>query len=485
MCLLVILFCRVFKIYMYWSVRGVAHLNLLRCFKNCTISLFRITSSADFFKDMYDKYKDKRYVGFYEYFQPILLIKDPDLIKDITLKDFHSFEDHHNFVPSADLHSIWSKNLYSMSTQQGWNEMRAILTPFFTSSKLRAMFPLMKECCDNFLKSLHSNEGTKIVEIKDFIFRYTIDVIAKIGYGVTCNSFENENNEFLKMTESLMNYTGLEGLTYVAYVTFPSVMKKLNIQPSRIRASVFFRKLFLNVARMRDTNGTDLVSLLIKNGFLSGKRNAKLSLVEDDFVGHLLFLLIAAVETTAHVLAYIFHELVQHPKVQLKLYEELRRVLKENNGSIDYEGITSMTYLDNVISECLRMHPVQAAHDRKCTKSYTIKAKLPGESDIYLKEGDWIWMPPEGVQKDPKYYMEPEKFDPDRFSAENKHMINQFTFLTFGVGPRSCIGQRFALMEMKLIVAEVLQRYEFESCNFSDIERYHDSKIWIRFISRM
>lgn len=101
-----------------------------------------------------------------------------------------------------------------------------------------------------------------------------------------------------------------------------------------------------------------------------------------------------------------------------------------------------------------------AATDRICTKSYTIEPKRPGEHPVQIEPGQLVWLPVFGIHRDEKYYPNPTKFDPERFSDENKKNIDPYTFLSFGVGPRNCIGSRFALMEIKTVLFHILRRFE-------------------------
>lgn len=95
-----------------------------------------------------------------------------------------------------------------------------------------------------------------------------------------------------------------------------------------------------------------------------------------------------------------------------------------------------------------------------CTKPYTIEPVNPGEKRLQLAKGDMIWLPIYGFHRDPQFYSQPDKFDPDRFSDENKHKINPYAFLPFGMGPRNCIGSRFALLEAKILFYYLLLNFE-------------------------
>ena len=94
------------------------------------------------------------------------------------------------------------------------------------------------------------------------------------------------------------------------------------------------------------------------------------------------------------------------------------------------------------------------------TKPYTIEPTNPGEKPIPLKVNDLIWIPAHGIHRDPEYYPNPDKFDPERFSDENKDSIRPYTYMPFGLGPRNCIGSRFALLEIKSLLFKLLLNFE-------------------------
>jgi cytochrome P450 family 9 len=101
-----------------------------------------------------------------------------------------------------------------------------------------------------------------------------------------------------------------------------------------------------------------------------------------------------------------------------------------------------------------------------CVKDYQLE--YDGKK-IIIPKGISIMIPIHGYHHDPQYFPEPEKFDPDRFSPENRHNIDPDTYLPFGVGPRNCIGSRFALMEVKTIFYYLLVNFKFVACEKSQI----------------
>jgi len=113
-----------------------------------------------------------------------------------------------------------------------------------------------------------------------------------------------------------------------------------------------------------------------------------------------------------------------------------------------------------IILEGLRKWPVAAIADRRCAKPYTLAPTTPKDPTVTLNVGDYLWIPIYSIHHDPKYYPDPEKFNPERFSEENKGKIKPYTYMGFGVGPRSCIASRFALLEIKSLLFHLLNKFE-------------------------
>lgn len=132
------------------------------------------------------------------------------------------------------------------------------------------------------------------------------------------------------------------------------------------------------------------------------------------------------------------HELALSQEIQQKLYTEVRSV-HDNLGdnTITYEVLQSMKYMDQVVSETLRRWPVAAAMERSISKPYIVEDG--SKNKIPLQAGNGIWVPIIAIHLDEKYYPNPYKFDPERFSDENKGNIKSGTFIPFGIGPRNCI----------------------------------------------
>lgn len=122
------------------------------------------------------------------------------------------------------------------------------------------------------------------------------------------------------------------------------------------------------------------------------------------------------------------------PEIQDRLYEEIRETDERLGGKpVTFEALQKMTYLDMVVSELLRKWPIAVMMDRKVSKQYLIE---DGDNKIVLQKDSILWLPVYAIHRDPQYWPDPEKFDPERFSDENKKNIRSGTYAPFGLGPR-------------------------------------------------
>lgn len=146
---------------------------------------------------------------------------------------------------------------------------------------------------------------------------------------------------------------------------------------------------------------------------------------------------IAGLETSYLTLAGALYFLAKDSTIQDKLLEEIDETLSRSlNHQVTYESLSEMEYLDQIISETLRIRLPLPLLNRITTKPYRIP-----ETDITLEVGTRVFINVYGSQMDPQYFPEPEKFDPERFSKPNKSKIPPYVYMPFGEGPRNCIGK--------------------------------------------
>lgn len=159
-------------------------------------------------------------------------------------------------------------------------------------------------------------------------------------------------------------------------------------------------------------------------------------------------------------LSFLTYELSKNEDIQERLYDEINAANDQLGGKpLTFEVLQKMSYLDMVITEILRLWPIGAMMDRKVSKQYLIEDY---ECKVLLQPNDVMWVPVFGIHRDEKYYPNPDVFDPERFSEENKKNVNMNAYLPFGMGPRACIASRFALLQLKTIAFHLLLKLKIE-----------------------
>lgn len=132
------------------------------------------------------------------------------------------------------------------------------------------------------------------------------------------------------------------------------------------------------------------------------------------------------------------HELAIQKNIQEKLYNEIKATESELNGKqLTYDVLSKMKYLDMILSETLRRWTPVNSTERACTKPYVLENS--DGTKVQLNVNDGLWIAISSIHMDEKYYPNPEKFDPERFSDDNKSSIKAGTFIPFGSGPRTLI----------------------------------------------
>ncbi|XP_039300859.1 cytochrome P450 3A19-like [Nilaparvata lugens] len=164
-----------------------------------------------------------------------------------------------------------------------------------------------------------------------------------------------------------------------------------------------------------------------------------------------LFIL-AGHETTSASLCFLLYELAVNQEMQQKLYDEIKAV----DGDITYETIKELEYMDMIFNEMLRKYPAAPVLIRLCVKDFI----LP--NGFLIRKGTQVMIPVYALQKDPKYFPQPDKFEPERFSKRAPiHKIVPFSFMPFGEGPRYCIGKRFGIASVKLGLIHICRNSRF------------------------
>jgi cytochrome P450 len=263
---------------------------------------------------------------------------------------------------------------------------------------------------------------------------------------------------------------------------FPNLSEKLKIKITNDEADRFLSKLVVDALNHRqETNEKrdDFLQLMLeaRQGKLKEEdesqldeyekaaklkdapKDAKIAFDDDLIIAQSLIFFLGGFDTMDTFFSFAVYELGVHEDVQEKLYEEVKAAVEKNGGEFSYDIINSLEYLDMVVSETLRKYPAGVRTERKCNKAY----KVPG-SDLSLEPNTIVVIPTYAIHHDPEHYPNPERFDPLRFTKENVSKRHPYAYQPFGHGPRNCIGNRFALSEAKVALAQLVLNFRLEPC---------------------
>nr|XP_019557464.2 probable cytochrome P450 9f2 isoform X2 [Aedes albopictus]XP_029731421.1 probable cytochrome P450 9f2 isoform X2 [Aedes albopictus] len=481
--------------YQFFAERGIPYAKPTFLLGNGASVLLKKEDLLKNVQRTYNAFPNAKIMGMFDFIKPIMMIRDPDAIKQIGVKDFDHFVDHTPLFTPADCEDVGTNSLFGNSLfalrGQKWRDMRATLSPAFTGSKMRHMFELVLDCARStaeFFREEANAGRTTEYEMKNVFSRFSTDVIGSVAFGIKVDSLREQDNDFFVKGKALLNFQNLKTLvTVIMLRSAPKLMHRLNVDITSPKMNAYFKDMILDNMKQREIHGivrNDMINILmqVQKGALQhqkdeqDQKDAGFATVEESSVGKALnnrvwsenelvaqcfLFFLAGFDTVSTCLTFVSYELMANPDVQQKLYEEIMAVEKSLDGKpLSYEVLQKMQYLDMVISETLRLWPPAPFVDRYCVKDYLFDdgqgTKIP------IEKGQIIWFPITALHHDAKYFPDPDRFDPERFNEQNRPKINPATYLPFGVGPRNCIGSRFALMEVKAIVYHLVKNFSLE-----------------------
>ncbi|XP_060528315.1 uncharacterized protein LOC132703207 [Cylas formicarius] len=459
----VILYCWLKWHYSYWMRKGLQQLEPDLFYGNFRDTVTNDENVGVTMERLYNKIKEKGWqcAGAYMIFKKIVIPAHPAMLKAVFQKDFTHFPGTGAFYHENDL---LGQHLLVMEGDK-WKSLRSKLTPAFTTGKIKIMFEGMTNKSDNLLKVVETYAGSKSVfDAKELASRYTTDVIVTTAFGLECDSLENPNHHFLKSVENILekgkftfavedivpwSVLGFFGWKFIGTKKFENYFVDLITRAAQVREKMsvirkdFFQMLLQLKNKGNITDDGDITEI---------KSKGANTLTETEVISQAFLFYFGGYETTATTISFSLLNLAQNPEMQDKVREEVREVLERHNGKFTYEAAMEMEYLEKVVLETLRMYPPFLMLFRRCAKDY----KIPG-TNATIKKGIQVLLPIGGVHYDPDYYPNPKAFNPENFSKENKAKRPECTFLSFGEGPRMCIGMRFGLLNAKVAIATVVK----------------------------
>jgi cytochrome P450 family 6 len=350
--------------YSYWKKKGVAYLEPSFPFGNIAEALLQRKSMGLAFQDIYNKLDGYKIGGAFSFMRPMLIVREPEMIKNILVKDFAHFHDHGTYFDEES--DPLSAHLF-MLTGLKWRNLRAKLTPTFTSGKIKTMFQILVDC-GNELRT-HVNQSAlsgETLEVKDILAKFSTDVIASFAFGVQCNCLKNPDAEFRKWGRQIFQSnikSGIRDLTMFVAPALASVMK-IPFVPRDV--TQYFKKMVEETVEYRESNNVkrnDFIQLLIEmkykgtvdmnkqiNDMLKADNVNDAGLTMNEIAAQAFVFFAAGFETSSTTMSFCLYELAMNLDIQERVQKEIDAALRKYEDKITYEAIQELLYLDNVIS---------------------------------------------------------------------------------------------------------------------------------------
>src|SRR5574337_706498 len=347
------------------------------------------------------------------------------------------------------------RGLFTSETQDpNWRKAHNVLLPAFSGEAMRGYHPRMLDIAAQLMLKWARLNPDDTVDAPADMTRLTLDTIALCGFDYRFNSFYRDTPHpfVVAMLNTLV-------AAQAAARELP-IQSKLHLGRARqVRADQEF--MVETVRRLIDERRKSValgkVNDLLDRMLTGVDRQSGETLDETNIIAQCITFLIAGHETTSGLLSFALYALIKNPKVLERGYEEVDRVLGRDVSALPtYAQTHELPYLSQILDETLRLWPTAPAFTRRPYADIVLGGKYRIEADraVVVLTG--------ALHRDPKIWGDnPEAFDPDRFSPENRAKIPPNAYKPFGTGQRACIGRQFALQEATLVLAMLLQRFDF------------------------
>ncbi|XP_016995690.2 cytochrome P450 4d1 isoform X1 [Drosophila takahashii] len=371
----------------------------------------------------------------------------------------------------------WLKEGLLVSRGRKWHKRRKIITPAFHFKILDQFVEVFEKGSRDLLRNMERDRlrsGDAGFSLYDWINLCTMDTICETAMGVSINAQSNADSEYVQAVKTIsmvlhkrmFNILYRFDLTYMLTPLARAEKKALDVLHQFTEKIIVQRREEI----IRGGNGGDQGSTgstedadvgakrkmafldILLQSTIDERPLSNLDIREEVdtfmFEGH---------DTTSSALMFLFYNIATHPEAQRRCFEEIRSVMGEDRSTpVTYELLNRLHYVDLCVKETLRMYPSVPLLGRKVLEDCEINGKL-------IPAGTNIGISPLYLGRREELFSEPNSFKPERFDVvTTAEKLNPYAYIPFSAGPRNCIGQKFAMLEIKAIAANVLRHYEVD-----------------------
>lgn len=378
----------------------------------------------------------------------VALISDTEIAHQILVKEIQNFRKSDR--DALIMGRVLGRGLVTNTDFAHHKAQRKLVQPGFHFRRIQSYAETMSCYSSLYVKNINSG----VRDISDDMFKLTMYIVCKTLFSVDMQEMADEADKIgqtIKVVQDCIDTQFNQVIDLPNWFPSPS-----NIKLNKARKDLNEMMLkMINSRRVESQSADpsaepkhlDMMSMLLDAKYEDGS-----SMSDQLIMDELITLFFAGHETTSNALTWSMYLLSEHPVIQEKLHQELDNALGIRDA--EFSDLENLPYTEMVIKEAMRLlPPAWTLNARQANNEIRIgKYLLPKDKIVFIS--------PYANHRNPHYFPKPDEFDPERFSAENEKDIPKHAYIPFGSGPRVCIGQSFAMMEAKLILATFLNRFD-------------------------
>lgn len=428
-------------------------------------------------KRHYDEHKTRGpFCGSYIFLSPAAIITDLDLVDRVLYKDSNQFRDqgifYHKqndpllFLPSATAHE----------------KCASLFHTTFADGNMEEMFNSLLDVADQ-LKCLlnHMIEAHECdVDVKNVFGQYAIDAISMSALGIECNVLHHEIQRFDKTEHFEFRWTRATPIQSLI-MRFRAITRMLGLKKLPLETMVFYENIIRTATKYRENSEAlrkDYLKILLhfRKHTQKDDDDDVNAVSHSELAAHVFLFYLAGIETSSTLQTYCTYELAKNQNIQERARLEIRNTLESYNGQLTYEALEKMEYVSQVLNgtyvkfvdclhniiiskpsytETLRKYPPIPILTRITDDDYHVP-----KTDLVIPRKTTLIVPVYAIHRDANIYEEPDRFDPDRFSKEKRHLRHPMSFIPFGSGSQYCLGDQLGMMMSKLAIVTVLMNFK-------------------------
>ena len=371
----------------------------------------------------------------------MFLLNDPELIKEVLVTQSK------RFAKGRALERTRPVLGTGLLTSEGdfHRRQRRLMQPAFHHQRLPAFAATMIAHADRLCAGWRAGETR---DLAGEMMRLTLGIVGQTLLGAEVDADAKRVRDALHTVMHSFPMMMLPFSAFLQRLPLP-VMRRMRAARAELDGIIYA---LIAERRADGTDHGDLLSMLLAAQDPEGEDPGE-GMSNMEVRDEVMTIFLAGHETTANAFAWTWHLLAQHPEVEARLREEVRRVLPDGRAPTD-QDLPALVFTGQVVSEVLRLYPPAWLISRRALEPVELGGyTVPARSIVVMSQ--WV------THRDARWFPGPERFEPERWTPEFKAALPRYAFFPFGGGSRRCIGEGFAWMELVLLVARITQRWRF------------------------